>query len=60
MTLDVHKAAFSKVGLEAAWKRVLALVVQPGVEFDHDTVIDFNQHKAAALSKWLREENQRK
>jgi D-tagatose-1,6-bisphosphate aldolase subunit GatZ/KbaZ len=54
-TLEVHEAAFAKAGLQAAWKRVLALVVQPGVEFDHDSVVDYSRSKAAALSGWLRE-----
>ena len=56
MTLDIHKAAFLKNGLEAAWERVLALVVQPGVEFDHDSVVDFDWSKAASLSNWLQQE----
>jgi D-tagatose-1,6-bisphosphate aldolase subunit GatZ/KbaZ len=54
-TLEVHAAAFAKAGLDAAWERVLALVVQPGVEFDHDSVVDYSSSKAAALTNWLRE-----
>jgi D-tagatose-1,6-bisphosphate aldolase subunit GatZ/KbaZ len=54
-TLQVHQQEFAKAGLQAAWGRVLALVVQPGVEFDHDTVMDYSRSKAAALSGWLRE-----
>jgi D-tagatose-1,6-bisphosphate aldolase subunit GatZ/KbaZ len=54
-TLDVHEAAFAKAGLQDAWKRVLALVVQPGVEFDHDSVVDYAHSKAVGLSEWLRQ-----
>ena len=54
-TLDVHEAAFTKAGLQSAWRRVLALVVQPGVEFDHDRVVDYAHPNAAALSGWLKE-----
>ena len=54
-TLEIHREEFAKAGLQAAWKRVLALVVQPGVEFDHDSVVDYARSQAAALSGWLRE-----
>jgi D-tagatose-1,6-bisphosphate aldolase subunit GatZ/KbaZ len=40
-TLEVMEAAFTKAGLEAAWERVLALVVQPGVEFGDDFILDY-------------------
>lgn len=45
-TIAAHRSAFARRGLEAAWERVIALVVQPGVEFDHDTVIDYVPAKA--------------
>ncbi len=49
-TLDVHKQAFEALGLQSAWERVIALVVQPGVEFDHTHVVDYHPGKATALS----------
>ncbi len=49
-TIDAHRAAFTRHGLEDAWQRVIGLVVQPGVEFDHHQVIDYQRAKAAALS----------
>jgi D-tagatose-1,6-bisphosphate aldolase subunit GatZ/KbaZ len=49
-TLDAHRAAFHLQGVEAAWERVIALVVQPGVEFDHHKVIDYQPAKARELS----------
>jgi D-tagatose-1,6-bisphosphate aldolase subunit GatZ/KbaZ len=54
-TLEVHQREFAKAGLQTAWERVLALVVQPGVEFDHDGVVDYSRPKASSLSSWLRE-----
>jgi D-tagatose-1,6-bisphosphate aldolase subunit GatZ/KbaZ len=50
-TIDAHRRAFARHGVEAAWSRVIGLVVQPGVEFDHHHVIDYIPSKAAALSK---------
>lgn len=40
-TLAVHKEAFAAQGLNDAWSRVIALVVQPGVEFDNSAIIDY-------------------
>ena len=40
-TIAAHREAFARTGLESAWSRVIALVVQPGVEFDHHKVIDY-------------------
>lgn len=51
-TLSVHKRIFEQ-HLPGVWARVIALVVQPGVEFDHDAVIDYDSAKAAKLSAWL-------
>lgn len=50
LTIASHRSAFAAAGLDAAWPRVIALVVQPGVEFDHHKVIDFQPAKATALS----------
>jgi D-tagatose-1,6-bisphosphate aldolase subunit GatZ/KbaZ len=58
VTLDAHRAAFEAAGLTAAWSRVVALVVQPGVEFDHDKVIDYDASKAVALSQRIARESQ--
>ena len=50
-TIEAHRAGFVRHGLKDTWQRVVGLVVQPGVEFDHDQVIDYNPAKAAALSR---------
>ena len=50
-TIEAHRLAFAEAGLAEAWQRVLASVVQPGVEFDHHDVIDYDSHKAQPLSQ---------
>jgi D-tagatose-1,6-bisphosphate aldolase subunit GatZ/KbaZ len=49
-TLEIHRQAFQADGLDAAWQRVLAMVVQPGVDFDHSQVQHYSSPAAAALS----------
>lgn len=48
-TLDMHRDLFEADGLAAAWERVVAVVVQPGVEFDHDKVVDYRPERAREL-----------
>ena len=38
-TVDVHRRAFAARGLDAAFARAIAVVVQPGVEFGNDSVV---------------------
>ena len=52
-TIEAHRAVFAEEGLSAAWSRVIATVVQPGVEFDHHKVIDYDRAKAVRLSAAL-------
>ena len=55
-TISLHREYFSALGLEAAWERVVALVVQPGVEFDHHKVIDYRPEHARDLSRFIEAE----
>lgn len=55
-TLAVHRRVFKEAGLENAWPRVIALVVQPGVEFNHDSVVDYKPELAEHLIELLKEE----
>ena len=50
-TIATHRRIFEAKGLQAAWPRVIAEVVQPGVEFDHHKVIDYDRAKAVSLSR---------
>jgi D-tagatose-1,6-bisphosphate aldolase subunit GatZ/KbaZ len=47
--LELTRAAFASRGLDAAWERVLAQVVQPGVEFGDDAVHRYRREAAAHL-----------
>jgi D-tagatose-1,6-bisphosphate aldolase subunit GatZ/KbaZ len=49
-TIDAHWDAFQSAGLHHVWPRVIGLVVQPGVEFDHHKVIDFQAPRASDLA----------
>jgi D-tagatose-1,6-bisphosphate aldolase subunit GatZ/KbaZ len=52
-TMKIHQKAFSDAGLADAWDRVIAIVVQPGVEFNHDSVVDYDTGKARLLQQFL-------
>lgn len=52
-TLVAHQQAFEQAGLAQLWPRVIGLVVQPGVEFDHTHVIDYLPELAAPLSRMI-------
>jgi len=56
-TIEVHRRAFERHGVEDAWSRVVGLVVQPGVEFDHHQVIDYVPAKAVELSRSIESVN---
>ncbi len=47
--LELTRAAFLERGLERAWERVLAQVVQPGVEFGDDVVYRYRREAAVQL-----------
>jgi D-tagatose-1,6-bisphosphate aldolase subunit GatZ/KbaZ len=49
-TISTTRQAFLERGLDEAWDRVIAVVVQPGVEFDDQQVVDYRRDKARALS----------
>lgn len=49
-TIHAHWEAFQAAGLQHVWPRVIGLVVQPGVEFDHHKVIDFQAARASDLA----------
>lgn len=55
-SLDEHRAAFDEAGVPEVWERVLALVVQPGVEFDHARVFDYDPARTRDLSRVIDEE----
>lgn len=52
-TLNAHHLAFSDMGLGYVWERVIGLVVQPGVEFDHHTIHHYQSELAQPLAKMV-------
>jgi D-tagatose-1,6-bisphosphate aldolase subunit GatZ/KbaZ len=55
-TLRAHRKAFEVAGVSHVWPRVAALVVQPGVEFDHQQVFAYRPEAARELSAVLDDE----
>ncbi|WP_416068387.1 D-tagatose-bisphosphate aldolase, class II, non-catalytic subunit [Rhizobium sp. ZK1] len=54
-TLDVHRQAFIKAGVGAALARIIAIVVQPGVEFGNANVALYKPDRAQTLISALDE-----
>ncbi|MGQ7096483.1 class II D-tagatose-bisphosphate aldolase non-catalytic subunit, partial [Escherichia coli] len=52
-TLRTHQKAFIARGLTEALTRVIAIVVQPGVEFDHSNIIHYQPQEAQPLAQWI-------
>ena len=53
-TLETFRTTFLTCGLEDAWGRVVALVVQPGVEFADESVIEYDRAAARDLMVCLK------
>ena len=52
-TIEIHRRAFDSLGLQAAWERVIAVVIQPGVEFGDDFVTPYIPEAARPLSEFI-------
>jgi len=52
-TVQVFKDAFIKHGLENAWDNVIAVVVQPGVEFGDEGIHEYNREASKDLCNAL-------
>jgi D-tagatose-1,6-bisphosphate aldolase subunit GatZ/KbaZ len=52
-TVDAFKQAFLKYDLAAAWENVIAVVVQPGVEFGDETIHEYDRAAARELTATL-------
>jgi len=57
-TITVTQKKFVDKALDAAWGRVIAVVVQPGVEFGDDVVIAYDHQKAASLAAYIKQNDQ--
>ena len=52
-TLETFRLAFEEQKLSSAWERVIALVVQPGVDFGSSAIFDYDRAQAQSLSDAL-------
>lgn len=52
-TIEQFKSAFAAEGMHDAWQRVIALVVQPGVEFGDQEIVYYDRDKARELSRLI-------
>ena len=48
-TVETFRAAFAAQGLDSAWSRVIAVVVQPGVEFGDENIDAYDRQAAKSL-----------
>ncbi len=48
-TIETHREAFSRKGLDEAWSRIVSVVTQPGVDFSHTSIYEFEPDAAASL-----------
>jgi D-tagatose-1,6-bisphosphate aldolase subunit GatZ/KbaZ len=55
-TIKRHHEAVSEHGVDDVWPRIMALVVQPGVEFDHLRVVDYQRERTTELRQVLDDE----
>jgi len=54
-TLATFRDRFEQLGLSSVWERVIALVVQPGVDFGPNSIFDYDPSKAKSLSTAISE-----
>ena len=52
-TIELHRQAFLVKGLESAWENVIALVVQPGVEFGHESIHEYDRAAVKELVSFI-------
>lgn len=53
-TVELFNKAFYRHGLSNAWENVIAIVVQPGVEFGNETIHEYNRKAAKELTTALK------
>jgi D-tagatose-1,6-bisphosphate aldolase subunit GatZ/KbaZ len=52
-SIEIIRKAFFKHQLQEAWERVIAVVVQPGVEFSDTSIVEYDRSEAAELSRFI-------
>lgn len=54
-TIETHRVAFAKAGVPQGMEKVIAVVVQPGVDFSHDDIFHYDRPKASPLIRAIQE-----
>ncbi len=52
-TIEATRRAFLRQGLESAWRQVIAVVVQPGVEYGDASLFEYDRARAADLARFI-------
>ncbi|MBN1535456.1 MAG: class II D-tagatose-bisphosphate aldolase, non-catalytic subunit [Anaerolineales bacterium] len=52
-TISIFRNTFEKAGEFSAWERVIAVVVQPGVEFNENEIIEYQPQKSIPLKTFI-------
>ena len=53
-TIQAYEREFQKQGINDAFDHIMGIVVQPGVEYDNDSVVEFDPDKAKNLAAAIR------
>lgn len=53
-TIYAYKKVFKELGLDDAWENIIAIVVQPGVEFGNESIHRYNRDDAKHLCRALK------
>ena len=56
-TIECTQEAFRIEGLDEAWERVIAVVIQPGVEYGDDFVLPYQPEKAKEISRFIKKQS---
>lgn len=56
-TIAAFRDAFAARLLDSVWPRVIAVVAQPGIEFADNSVISYDETKAAGLARFMRSQD---
>lgn len=51
--IELTKHALDQRGLTSVWERVIAVVVQPGVEYGNQKIVDYDPEAAAGLKSFI-------
>jgi len=54
-TIKTYDEKFKEYGFEDAWDNIIAVVVQPGVEFSNEDIHDYNRNNSKELCEKLKE-----